>query len=362
MPNLHAVIMAGGSGTRFWPASRQARPKQLLPLANGQTLIAATVERVRGLVGIERVWVVTNASQSQSIAAAVPSLSPEHILVEPEPRDTAPCVALATATIGAADPDAILAVLPADQLISPTDAFERLLTRGASIATDHKTLVTFGIAPTRPATGYGYIELGDRWDQVEPAAFRVALFREKPDLETARHFVSTGRFLWNSGIFVWSPAALLEAMEASAPDLASALRAMVACAQRGDTAGLLRTFSSARKVSIDYAVMEKAPRVAVVRSEIAWDDVGSFLTLGSVAGQDENGNVAFCHGGASVIAHETSDTTAYAEGPRTIALFGVTDLVVVAVGDAVLVCPKQKAEGLKSLIARIRELGRGDLL
>ena len=362
MHNLHAVVMAGGSGTRFWPASRGHRPKQLLPLAQGKTLIAATVDRVAPMVGIDRTWVVTNQTQAAAIAQAVPSLRADHILVEPEARDTAPCVALAAAAVSANDPSALMAIMPADQLIAPDAAFHALLRRGAALASDGKTLVTFGITPTRPATGYGYIEVGERVDRAEPAAHKVVLFREKPDRATAEGFLASGRFLWNSGIFVWTTQALLAAMDLGAPDLATTTRTMISAARAGDRAGLEKAFLAARKVSVDFGVMEKAKQVTVVRADLSWDDVGSFGTLASVAGADAQGNVKFHNGGASIVLLETKDSTTYAEGKRTVTLFGVHDLVVVAVDDAVLVCPKDRAEDLKTLIGKLKELGRSDIL
>ena len=204
--------MAGGSGTRFWPASRTARPKQFLPLAHGKTLLAATIDRVRGACGSERIWIVTNATQAAQLPQLLPDFPMAQVIVEPEARDTAPCVALATATIAARDPQATIAMMPADHVIEPADAFVALLRRGAELAADGATLVTFGIRPTFAATGYGYIECGERRDEATPPAFAVSRFREKPDVATATEFLRTGRFLWNSGIFVWRVDAIAAAM------------------------------------------------------------------------------------------------------------------------------------------------------
>ena len=362
LPPLHAVIMAGGSGTRFWPASRSARPKQFLPLAHGMSLLEATIRRVEALAGRERTWIVTNPRQAELCARLLPDFPAAQILIEPEARDTAPCVALAAAAIEAKEPGAVLAVMPADHVITPEAAFHALLRRGQQLAADGTTLVTFGIAPTRAATGYGYIELGAALDAGTPRAHAVARFREKPDLATAQHFLATGRHLWNSGIFVWTTRALLAAMDQGAPDLAAATRTLLQAFQRDDRAAIDTTFRACRKISIDYAVMEKAPRVAVVRAELAWDDVGSFVTLGTVAGHDAAGNVVLGAAGGAAVVHEARDCVAYVEGARTIALFGVHDLVVVAVDDAVLVCPKDRAEDLKSLVQKLQSLGRQDLL
>jgi mannose-1-phosphate guanylyltransferase len=362
-PRLHAVILAGGSGTRFWPASRGHRPKQFLPLAGGQrTLLQATVERLRGLVPVDRLWIVTNPQQAGGVLAAAPGFPPEQVIVEPHARDTAPCVALAAARIEARDPGAVHVVLPADHRIEPAAAFQRLLERGAELAADGRTLVTFGIQPARPATGFGYIELGAQLDGGQPAAYRVARFREKPDVATARAFVESGRFLWNSGIFVWTAAALLAAMRAGHRDLLAAAERMAAACRAGDDQALAAAFAAAPKTSIDYAVMERAPQVAVVRADLRWDDLGSFVTLGAEFAPDAAGNVQVAGAGARLLLEDARGCVAYAEGRRVVALFGVHDLVVVAVDDAVLVCPKDRAEDLKALVQRLREQGLAEYL
>lgn len=362
MRNLHAVVLAGGSGTRFWPASRALRPKQLLPLAGGETLLAATLGRIRDLVPAERTWIITNPQLAAPIQAALPGFPRSQLVVEPEPRDTAPCVALAAARIAAVDADATLAVMPADHIIHPAAAFHDLMRRGAELAADGRTLVTFGVNPTRPATSYGYIEVGEALPGSGAGAYRVARFREKPDLQTAKEFFVSGRFLWNSGIFVWTVPALLAAMEVGNPELAGCAVAMLEAARRGDEATLAIAFRRAPKISIDYAVMEKAPAVAVLRAELEWDDIGSFVRLATVTGQDGEGNSVFQGEGTRAVLHEADGNVVYGEGRRAIALFGVHDLVVVAVDDAVLVCPKSRADDLKVLIQRLRSQGCADLL
>lgn len=361
MSILHAVVMAGGSGTRFWPASRTARPKQFLPLADGKPMVQATIDRLAGLCGEDQVWVVAGKKLAKPLTKLLPSLPKERLLLEPEARDTAPCIALAAATLAAHDPEATMAVLPADHVIAPVDAFQAMLREGAAIAQDGETLVTFGVAPTFPATGYGYVECG------EPLAGRrdahaVRRFREKPDRATAEGFLKSGGFLWNSGIFVWRVGAILAAMRAADPELGAAADAMLAAAQKGEKAALQRAFLKAPKRSIDYAVMEKAAKVAVVRAPIRWDDVGSFPALGAVAAPDADGNVVVAANDAACLSLQSAGNVVYADGPRTVALFGVRDLVVVAVDDAVLVCPKDRAQDLKALVEHVRASGRTDLL
>ncbi|MEY4673746.1 MAG: hypothetical protein RL148_1530 [Planctomycetota bacterium] len=362
MPTLHAVIMAGGSGTRFWPASRGSRPKQFLPLAQGKPLLQAAIDRVAGIAGPQRTWIVTNPVQAAALPGVVPQFARTQVLVEPEARDTAPCVALAVARIAAVDPDAVMVVLPADQVIEPTEEFHRMVQRAAAVAADGRTLVTFGVRPTFPATGYGYVEAGEPLDAQQPAARRVMRFREKPALDVAKQFLAAGNFLWNSGIFVWSVRAIRAAMQVGSPELAKACDEMIAAARAGDEQAFTAAFRSAPKKSVDYAVMEKAPHVAVVDATVRWDDVGSFPALTAVAPPDAQGNSVLATGGASAVTLRSSDNVVYVEGRRTVALLGVKDLVVVAVDDAVLVCPKDQAQDVKAVIEQLKAAGRNDLL
>jgi mannose-1-phosphate guanylyltransferase len=342
---------------------RAARPKQFLPLAAaGKPLIEATLDRLQGLCAPEHVWVATNRKQAKALTKLLPNLPKERLILEPEARDTGPCIALATATIAATDPDATMVVLPADHLLEPTDAFQRMLRAGAELAADGETLVTFGIEPTYPATGFGYVECGAPVAGAPLPAFTAVRFREKPDLATAKQLVAARTFLWNSGIFVWKVAAIRRAMERTEPQLAASTTAMLAALQKQEKAATTRAFLQAPKRSIDFAVMEKADRVVVVKAPIRWDDVGSFPALGAVAPADAAGNVSVLAGGASQLALESRNNIVYADGDRTVALFGVDGLVVVAVDDAVLVCPRDKAHDLKALVEHVRASGRADLL
>lgn len=362
MPNLHAIIMAGGSGTRFWPASRGDRPKQFLPLAHGRMLLEATVDRLAGLCDEDHVWIVTTRKQARIVARRLPHFRRDRVIVEPEARDTAPCLGLATATIAAQDPAATMIVLPADHVIEPIGEFHRMLRRGVEIAADDHTLVTFGVPPTGPATGFGYVECGEPLDPASPRGFLARRFREKPDRPTAERFLAAGGFLWNSGIFVWTVPAIRAAMAHGEPALAAATDRLVDAVQNGRRTLVGRLFRSMPKTSIDYAVLEKAPRVAVVEATVRWDDVGSFPALTGVGERDGAGNAAVLTGGAATVALQAQQNVVYAEGRRTVALFGVQDLVVVAVGDAVLVCPKERASDLKQLVEHLRATGRTDLL
>ena len=252
--------------------------------------------------------------------------------------------------------------LPADHVIEPQETFEALLRRGAELGADGSAIVTFGVQPTHPATGYGYVEQGPVADNREPAAHQVLRFREKPDADTAAEFLREGSFLWNSGMFVWTTGALLEAMRAGNPDLAACTERMLEAARSGREDELMDGFRTAPKTSVDYAVMEKAPRVLVVSADLDWNDLGSFTSLGAVNPADDHGNVTSLHSGARAILEQAKDCVVYGEGPRTVALFGVTDLVVVAVGDAVMVCTQERAEELKVLVQRLSQEGLEDLL
>ncbi|MEC8653574.1 MAG: mannose-1-phosphate guanylyltransferase [Planctomycetota bacterium] len=362
MGSLHAVIMAGGSGTRFWPASRQSRPKQLLPLCDGEPMIRAAVARVSSCCSPAHTWIVTHEAQRAATLALLPDFPKEQVILEPEARDTAPCVALAVAAISARDPDATIVVLPADHAIEPVSEVARMLERAAGIAADGQTIVTFGVPPSYPATGYGYIELGQARDAAAPRAFAVTQFREKPDLATAERFVREARHWWNTGIIVFQARAMLEQMRRHCPELAAATEGMARASASGDADALATAFRAAPKTSIDFAVMEKADALAVVECTASWDDVGGFAALTRVLDADDQGNHRSLHGEAAAQLVESEGNVVYAEGPRTVTLFGVEGLVVAAVGDAVLVCPKDRAEELKKVVEQLRATGREDLL
>lgn len=357
------MILAGGSGTRFWPASRKQRPKQFLPLADGDTLLAATAARFEGRLPPENIWVATNAQQAEMLPQVLPGFRAEQVVVEPEARDTAPGVALAVAAVAARDPGATVALLPADHILGPKETFLGLIDRAAQVAADDQTLVTFGIQPTHPATGYGYLELGDPLGSRvadQPPVHRCLRFREKPDRATAEEFLASGKFLWNSGMFVWTVAAFRKALATANPELHRSWQGMLGAA---DEPARLAAFRSAPKISIDFALMEKAPDVAVVTAAgLDWNDVGGFPALADVLPRDPEGNAAMLLDEAKGILEESRNNVVYAEGERTIALFGVEDLVVVALGDAVMVCPKDRADELKKLHQAIQRAGRDDLL
>ncbi|HLK35862.1 MAG TPA: mannose-1-phosphate guanylyltransferase [Polyangiaceae bacterium] len=356
MPNAHAVILAGGSGTRFWPASRRHLPKQLLPLAGAtdEPLIAATVRRIGPLVPPERVWIATSASLVDATSAALPHVPRQQFLAEPVGRNTAPCIGWASATIARKDPDALVAVMPADHYIPDEKGFLEVVARALDAAQDG-WLTTVGIVPTRPETGYGYIEVGEDLGRGARKALR---FVEKPDRARAEAFVAGGRHLWNAGMFFFRTGVMRDAIAAHLPALASGLERLDEAASRGDEAHTLaESFPTFPSVSIDHGVMEKAARIAVVPGDFGWNDVGSWQVTWEMAPRDALGN-SVPAGSIILDAHDNlvRDMTAAGTTKRW-ALLGVKDLVIVETDDAVLVVPRARAQEVRDVVEALKARG-----
>jgi mannose-1-phosphate guanylyltransferase len=355
---LHAVIMAGGSGTRFWPKSRRSRPKQLLPLFGDATMLQQTVARIEPLVPLDRILLVTGADQAEASAAQLPRLPEGNLVAEPCPRDTAACVGLAAALIARRDPDATLAVLPADHVVRPAETFRNTLAVGVAVVEDDPTaFVTMGIPPTRPETGYGYIERGPFVDRREGVSVhRVVQFREKPDRATAESFLARGNFAWNSGVFLWKARAILDALRTHRPALAEGI-ARIADAQGtpGYAEVLAREFPKLERVPIDKAVMEKASNVLVLEVSYEWSDVGDWRSLAELLRHDSAGNVV--QGPVHLL--DAKDTVVIADDGRLIAALGVSDLVIVQSQGATLVAHKSQLDRLKTLVEGLDEAGHG---
>jgi mannose-1-phosphate guanylyltransferase len=337
LDHLHIFIMAGGSGERFWPMSRTKTPKHLLRLLSDQTLLETTARRVEGLVPWERVFVLTNSAQADSVRAELPFLPADNILAEPEKRDTAPACALATGFARARDPEAICALLPADAMIHKVPVFQRQLAEAANVACESEALVAFAIPPTCPATGFGYLHLGDE----SGGARQVLRFVEKPDLPTAEIYYRSGQYGWNAGMFIWKASAFLQETERLAPELAGFVRDFPA----GDPVEFLaKRFPGLPKISVDYAIMEKASCVLAVKAHYDWDDVGSWTALPEHLGHDDDGNTVR----GEVVPMDSKNNVVISNG-RTIALCGVDDLVVVETPDAILVCHRDAVQDIKKL-------------
>ncbi len=344
--DLWAVLMAGGAGTRFWPASRRALPKQFLRVAGRRTLLQETAARLGTLVPPERRIVVTGREHADLVRKQLRRLPSENVLLEPLGRNTTACIAWAALEIARRDARAIQAVLPSDHVIQPAAGFRRLLAHAADEAAESGALLTFGVRPTHPATGYGYIETGARLGtRGKTDVLAVERFVEKPDRARAEQFLASGRFLWNSGMFVWSTPAILAALRAHAPEVLAPL-------ERAHAAGTVAdAYPALPAVAIDVAVMEKARGVRVLPFDLAWSDVGAWPALGELLPADAAGNVA--DGGALVVAHDACGNVVHAPKGSLVALVGVKDLVVVRAGKALLVCPRERAQDVKQIVDRL---------
>lgn len=364
MPKVYAVIMAGGAGTRFWPASRAQRPKQLLPLAgnSNEPLLAATVRRLAPLVTPERVIVVTGEHLAKATAEAVPEVPRAQILCEPAPRNTAPCIAWATAVVARIDPEAVVAVLPSDHFITDEEEFRRVLGRAIDSAA-HGHVSTVGIVPTRPETGYGYIEVGDALGDGEAKA--IARFVEKPDRARAEDFVRGGRHLWNAGMFFFRVSDMQELVKTHLPDLDAGIARIDAASSHGDaTATLKSVFPTLPNISIDHGVMEKASvhsarALAVVPGDFGWNDVGSWQSAWELGEKDAKGN-ALSEGAVAIDASNNLVRTLGTK--KLVALVGVHDLVVVDTEDALLVLPRERAQDVRLVVEELKARKKSELL
>lgn len=354
-PHLYAVILAGGSGTRFWPLSRELYPKQLLKVFSEQSLLQETARRVASAIPGERILVVTGGAHAEAIRfqleeAGVPG---RNILVEPVARNTAPAIGWAAEVIRKRDPDGIMLVMPADHILREQDKFLLAVELAIKVAQEG-WLVTFGVTPIRPETGYGYIQAGARrilGSHGDLTALRVARFVEKPDLRTAKRYLRSGKFYWNSGIFIWRAEAILTEMRAAAPALADGLDVLAAAVDTPDEGLTLKNFyQDAESISIDYAVLQKTRRAAVIPAPFRWSDVGNWRSLEEVVDKDEAGNVRI----GPVLDFGSRGSIFYGE-QRLVATIGLTDMVVVDTADATLVCPKERAQEVKQVVELLRQ-------
>jgi mannose-1-phosphate guanylyltransferase len=356
---LHAIIMAGGSGTRFWPASRRDRPKQFLSLAAETPLLRMTFDRLSGLVPVNRVWVVTTAATIEATRNILPELPADNVLAEPVGRNTAACTGLAAHASLARDPDATCVVLPADHVIGEEGRFRSAMAAGADLVSREGGLLTFGVQPTRPETGYGYLELGAEHIRAEGwAVHRLECFVEKPDADRAASYVDSGRFLWNAGIFAWRAADLLDETRRQLPELARGLDTIGGVLGTSQADHILaEVYPSLPATSVDFGIMEGAEKRWVIPVDFPWSDVGSWSALAETLPTDQEGNTVR----GRVWTLDAHDNVLVSTGP-IVSVVGVDDLVVVATPDAVLVVPKDQAQRVKEVVAGIREQGWDDVL
>jgi len=345
--SFYVLVLAGGSGERFWPLSRKATPKQLLRLFSSQSLLEETVHRLDGLVPLENILVLTNQEQEAAVRTVLPDHPENNIVAEPAKRDTAAAIALGVGIIAARNASATMAVLPADHRISDKAAFQLDLKSAAQMAERSGDLVTIGITPTWACPGFGYIERGKQIGNSD--AFEVIRFREKPNPDLAESFVRSGNFYWNAGMFIWSVNSILTEFNRHAPDLAEFVAAIRNSPDKKKV--LADRFRSLRKTSIDYAIMEKASRVLVKPATFDWDDVGSWTAISKYLEQLSGNNAANC----PVTVETASNNIVFSDSKTHVALLGVNDLVVVQSKDAILVCHRHDVEKIKNLIPKVPE-------
>jgi mannose-1-phosphate guanylyltransferase len=349
-PEMIAVVMAGGRGTRFWPRSRSHRPKQFLAMVGTETLLHQTVHRLKPRFPDRNIYIVTTEDLAAETRRMLPQLPPENVLVEPEGRNTAPCLALALVAIERTHPEGVMVVLSADHFIGEPETFLADIEVAVHHAAEAHDLVTFGIRPTYPETGYGYIETSG-----QGAVVNVEAFREKPPYEKALEYLASGRHFWNAGMFVWTLRDMRTEMLCHCPEVLQPLDVWVA--EGSDPATIAAVYRGLPKLSIDYALMEKSSRVAVVPARFPWSDVGSWPALAEFHKPDEAGNVTE---GETILLGCTN--CAVFGGKRLIAASGIQDLIVVDEADALLICHRDKAQDVKVIVEMLEKSGRKDLL
>jgi mannose-1-phosphate guanylyltransferase len=355
------VIMAGGIGERFWPQSRYRHPKQLLDLTGRGSMIRLTIDRVQGLSRPEEILVVTNVEQRAEVLAEIGDKVPEaNVVGEPVGQNTAPCIGLAAVLLRQSHGDAPMVVLPADHIVGPVGVFHEQVRAGAEFVARRGCLLTFGIRPTRPETGYGYIRAGERLDGAGAAAgfFRAEAFLEKPPMDRVEAFLSAGNYYWNSGMFMWTTESILAEIGKHLPDLRRTLAEIESGMGTRPLADVLNSvYHRVPSISIDYGVMEKASNVVVLEAEFDWNDVGSWEFIRDVNPSDADGNVVI---GQHVLIDSHNNTVIARD--RLVGLLGVDDLVVVDGGDTILVCKRDRVQEVKTIVQTLKSRGRDDLV
>jgi mannose-1-phosphate guanylyltransferase len=371
---LHAIIMAGGTGTRFWPASRNDAPKQLLRLVGEATMLRQTLDRLGELVPNERRMVVTNTRLVAAVRKQLRELPAAAVVGEPCKRDTAPCIGLAALLVSRDDPDATMVVMPADHVIQPAATFQDAVRQAVALVdASPGRIVTFGIKPTYAAEIFGYIHRGNQFGEGEapaepsamarreprPPIYRVQKFREKPDAATAKKYIDSGEYYWNTGIFVWRASTILDALRKRQPEMLAHLEKIVAAWDSPEREAVFdREFTAIEPISIDYAVMEQATDVVVIEAPFEWDDLGGWQSLARLAGSDENGNtIVGKHLGLS-----TSGAIVRGEDGHLIVTLGVKDCIIVHTPNATLVADKNSEEQIRQVVKKLEELGWSDYL
>ena len=343
---MYAVIMAGGVGKRFWPRSRKDRPKQLLDIVSDQSMIRLTYERMKKVAEKKKNYIVAGQSLADQIYRELPGLPRRNLIIEPSGKNTAPCIGLAAATIIQKDPNAVMGIFPADHLIKNTRSFVKAVNTGVQFARDHVALVTFGITPNRPATGYGYIQYSKNESAYRNSIYKVKTFAEKPNLPTAQRFLESGEFLWNSGMFIWKAENILNAMKMFQPEMYESLQAIGSAFNTPKYKAVLKKqWATIHAESIDYGVMEKAKNVYVVRGNFDWSDLGSWDAVYEIKKKDKNGNVII----GEVVSLDTKNSYVYSR-KNLISTIGVKDLIIIQSKNSILIVNRNETEKVKDLV------------
>jgi len=346
---MYAVLMAGGMGTRFWPISRKAFPKQLLRFAGKKTMLQQTYERIKPLTPPEKIIVITNADLKDEIEKQLPAIPAENIIGEPEGRNTGPCIGLAASFIQSqASENEIMVVLPADHLVSKVSEFRNTLKAGMAYVQTHDVLITLGVQPEYPETGYGYIQVDNKIESIKGKdVYKVKTFAEKPNLDTAERFIKSGDFLWNSGMFIWSVKTIMREIEEHLPELYEDL---ILIKEKVGRSGFKKIISEVYKrtkpISIDYGIMEAAGNVCVIKSNFGWNDLGSWEAVYNISQKDDMENV--CHSKKCILIDAKNN---YFHAPKKlVAAVDVEDLVLVEMDDAILICKKERSQDVKEIV------------
>ena len=352
MNNFFAVIMAGGIGSRFWPVSRTSYPKQFLDiLGTGKTLIQSTYERFLKIIPSENIYIVTNELYVELLKEQLPEVSEDCILTEPVMRNTAPCIAYACHKLRALNPEATIVVAPADHLILDSDTFAHAIVHGLETAAAHNCLITLGIKPSRPDTGYGYIQYTSK--TLEGDFKRVKTFTEKPDLELARTFIRSGDFLWNAGIFIWSADAIIEALAKFQPEMNDVFNEGAAFYNSDrETKFIANAFVRCPNISIDFAVMEKADNVYVLPADFGWSDLGTWASVYELSEKDYLGNVVVPP--EKVMIYDSSNCMVHVSTDKLVILQGLRDYIVVESDNTLLVCPRSQEQDVKRIVSDVK--------
>ncbi|MBN2601610.1 MAG: mannose-1-phosphate guanylyltransferase [Candidatus Marinimicrobia bacterium] len=343
---MYAVIMAGGVGKRFWPRSRKDRPKQFLDIVSDQSMLRLTYERMKKLTEERKIYVVAGQNLAEKVFQELPELPERNLIVEPSGKNTAPCIGLAATTIIQKDPNAVMGVFPADHLIVGTKAFKKAVENGVQFARDHVALITFGITPTRPATGYGYIQYSKKDAVYKDSIYKVKTFAEKPNQATAQRFLESGEFLWNSGMFIWKAENILNALRLFLPETYESLQNIGQAIDTSQYPNILKKqWATIHGNSIDYGVMEKAKNVYVVQGSFDWSDVGSWDAVYEIKKKDKNGNVII----GEVVPIDTENSYIYSR-KHLISTIGVKDLIIIQSKNSTLIVSRHDTERVKDLV------------